>query len=601
MRNLRASLATLALAAGLAAQDCSAPLGTQTLPTLNPYQSDFFIGEPSPMPSVYNGFAYFMDVDLNGAVTLPRIDLWLYDDGDTPNQVGNVTTVRVWRCATTRTGRERTSSAWTLVGTGSLTVADSLSDSVATFATPLALAAGRHGLAIQVLPPTTAANAGNPNVANCGPLHPRIQTYVAGSGNQPGTGNAQVPATARDRFLTVSNQAVARNYLLTDPLTNTPWANNLRFHYLPAATAGYHLAYGAGCYSRPVSWYEWFASGAAAGPLDLANLCLRATLGATRYSVGQGTSTIRMPTGNSLTLTPPAVGTLDDGLFATVTLPFAFPFRGPSGQLTTTQVRIGTNGIVYLSGTADNEFGSYPGVGPWLADAPSIALAFGDWDASGASGPVGGIHYEVDPTNTKVYVTYLSVPEWVNTPPATGSLTAQLVLHSSGLFEIVYGSVTRTGTGAPVVVGFTHGGTTMDPTSRDLVSGGVVQAFTSGDGTVPPSLGMDARPILGTTPNLVTSGAATGTQFTLVALGFAPLAPGLDLAAFGMPGCFQHVQPAVTNGGFFSSGVARTPLAIPNQPSLMGLNLRAQSAPFQPGENPAGILTTNAVCIRIGT
>jgi hypothetical protein len=61
------------------------------------------------------------------------------------------------------------------------------------------------------------------------------------------------------------------------------------------------------------------------------------------------------------------------------------------------------------------------------------------------------------------------------------------------------------------------------------------------------------------------------------------------------------VQPAVTNGGFFASGVARTPLGIPNQPSLMGLNLRAQSAPFQPGENPAGILTTNAVCVRIGT
>lgn len=601
MKHLRALLTACTLGAALVAQDCSAPLGTQVLATLRPYESAFFVGEPSPMPSVYNGFAYFMDVELNSPVTIPRIDLWLYDDGDTPNQIGNVSTVRVWRCATTRTGRERTSSAWTLAGTGSLTVADSVSDSIVTFATPFSLAAGRHGIAIQVLPPTTAQNSGNPNVANCGPLHPRVQTWVAGSGNQPGSGNQQVPTSARDRFLTLSNQAVARNYLLTDPLASTPWANNLAFHYVPAATAGYHVAYGAGCYGRPVSWYEWFPDGPTAAAFDLANVSLRASLGASGYSVSQGTSAIRAPATPSLTQTPPPVGNLDDGLFQAVTLPFAFPYRSGTSQLTTTQIRIGTNGIVYLSGTADNEFASYPGVAAWLGDVPSIALAFGDWDASGASGPVGGIHCDVDATNGKVYVTYVNVPEWVNAPPAAASLTAQLVLHASGLIEMVYGSVTRSAAGAPVLAGYSQGFTTAASQSRDLVVAGSVPSFAGGDGTVPPSLTLDARPVLGTVPNLVTTGVAPATQFTLVVLGFAAVAPGLDLGVFGMPGCFQHVQPAVTNGGFFASGVARTPLGIPNQPSLMGLNLRAQSAPFQPGENPAGILTTNAVCVRIGT
>lgn len=601
MKHLRALLTACTLGATLVAQDCGAPLGTQVLATLSPYESAFFVGEPSPMPAVYNGFAYFMDVELNGAVTVPRIDLWLYDDGDTPNQIGNVSTVRVWRCATTRSGRERTSSAWTLVGTGSLTVADSVSDSIVTFATPFSLAAGRHGIAIQVLPPTTAQNSGNPNVANCGPLHPRVQTWVAGSGNQPGSGNQLVPTLARDRFLTLSNQAVARNYLLTDPLASTPWANNLAFHYVPAATAGYHVSYGAGCYGRPVSWYEWFPAGATAAAFDLTSTCLRASLGTSGYSVSPGTSSIRMPTSPSLTITPPPVGTLDDGLFQTVTLPFAFPYRSGSSQLTTTQIRIGTNGIVYLSGAADNEFGSYPGVAAWLGDAPSIALAFGDWDASGGSGPVGGIHCDVDATNGKVYITYVNIPEWVNSPPASASLTAQLVLHASGLIEMVYGSVSRSAAGAPVLAGYSQGHTSALPGSRDLVVAGAVLPFAGGDGTMPPGLTLDARPLLGTVPNLVTSGVASTTQFTLVVLGFAALAPGLDLGGFGMPGCFQHVQPAVTNGGFFASGVARTPLAIPNQPSLMGLNLRAQSAPFQPGENPAGILTTNAICIRIGT
>lgn len=601
MKHLRALLTSCLLGSALVAQDCSAPLGTQVLPTLRPYESEFFVGEPSPMPATYNGFAYFMDVELNGNVTVPRLDLWLYDDGDTPNQIGNLATVRVWRCATTRTGRERTSSAWTLAGTGTVTVADAVSDSIVTFATPLALPAGRHGIAIQVLPPTTAQNSGNPNVANCGPLHPRVQTWVAGSGNQPGRGNQQVATTARDRFLTISNQAVARNYLLTDPLTSTPWANNLAFHYVPAATAGYHVSYGAGCYERPVSWYEWFPAGPTATGLDLANITVRASLGASGYSVSQGTSAIRAPSSTSLTLTPPPVGTLDDGLFQAVTLPFAFPFRSGTSQLTTTQIRIGTNGIVYLSGTADNEFGSYPGVAAWLGDVPSIALAFGDWDASGASGPVGGIHCDIDAATGKVYVTYASVPEWLNSPPASASLTAQLVLHASGLIEMIYGSVSRSAAGAPVIAGFSQGFTSAVPASRDLVVAGAVPSFTGGDGTQPPSLTLDARPILGTVSQLVTSGVSSTTQFTLVVLGFAPVTPAFDLGNFAMPGCFQYVQPAVTNGGFFAGGVARTPLGIPNQPSLMGLNLRAQSAPFQPGENPAGILTTNAVCVRVGT
>ena len=59
----------------------------------------------------------------------------------------------------------------------------------------------------------------------------------------------------------------------------------------------------------------------------------------------------------------------------------------------------------------------------------------------------------------------------------------------------------------------------------------------------------DARPVLGSTINLVTDNIATSTSFAgflVMGLGRIP-APGTELSAFGMPGCYQHITTDFTN------------------------------------------------------
>lgn len=592
MRTIHSILSIAGLVAALHAQNCNAPLGGATLATIDPFNATHYVGTPNPLPATYNGFATMFDLNNNGAISISRVDMNLYNEGSVNlDQRGNVSVAEIWTCATTRVGNELVAAAWTLAGSGTLTVAGFNEDSIASFPTPVTIPAGTYGVAINIKACSPTLSAASANVANCGPLNPLVVLPSV----QP-----NVPLGATDQFMVISNTVTQRDFTFSG--VGASHGCNLEIHYTPAASAGYVQKYGNGCYSKPPSWFEEFPSATTTpGTFDISNSGIQCVPNGASYIVAQGVAAITPPLSASLTATTPAVGNNDDGLYAAITLPWSFPYANGSTPGSTTQIMIGTNGIVFLTGTATNSFGSYPGITSWLNDLPSIALAYGDWDATGGSGTIGGIHYDVDPSNTKVYITYNSIPEWVPTLPSTGTVTAQLVLHSSGLIEMIYGTVAQATAGAPIITGFTPGNGTANPGNRNLAVAGAVLGFTSGDGSVPAILGMDARPIIGTTPNLVTSNVKPTTLFTILVVGFSAVSPGIDLSGFGMPGCFQYVAPAITNGSFFSNGVALTPLGIPNNPSYVGINIRAQSAPFQAGENPAGILTSNALCIRVGT
>ncbi|MEY4675137.1 MAG: hypothetical protein RL148_2921 [Planctomycetota bacterium] len=592
MRKFHSILTIAGLAAALHAQNCNSPLGSASIITIDPFGATHYVGTPNPLPATYNGFATLFDMNLNGAISITSIDCNLYNEGSVnPDQRGNVAVAEIWTCATTRVGNELVASAWTLAGSGTLTVAGFNENSTATFTTPVAIPAGTYGVAFNVKACNPTLSAASANVANCGPLNPLVILPSV----QP-----NVPLGATDQFMVLSNTVTQRDFTFSG--VGASHGCNLRMTYTPAATAGYVQAYGAGCYSKPPSWYQEFPSAVTTpGTFDISNSAIQVVPNGVSYVVAQGTSAITTPLSTSLTTTTPAVGNNDDGLYAAITLPWSFPYANGSTPGSTTQIMIGTNGIVFLSGTATNSFGSYPGVTSWLNDIPSIAPAYGDWDGTGGSGAIGGIYYDVDPSTTKVYITWQSLPEWVPTLPSTGTVTCQLVLHSSGLIEMIYGTVAQATAGAPIITGFTPGNGTANPGNRDLAIAGAVLGFVSGDGSVPAILTMDARPIIGTTPNLVTSNVKPTTLFTVMVVGFSAITPGADLAGFGMPGCSQYVVPAITNGSFFNNSVALTPLAIPNNPSYVGINIRAQSAPFQAGDNPAGILTSNALCVRVGT
>lgn len=586
------SILTIAgLAAALHAQNCNSPLGSSTIVTIDPFGATHYVGSPNPLPATYNGFATLFDLNNNGAISISRVDMNLYNEGSVlPDQRGNVAVAEIWTCATTRVGNELVASAWTLAGSGTLTVAGYNEDSIASFPTPVTIPAGTYGVAVNIKACSPTLSAASANVANCGPLNPLVILPTV----QP-----NVPLGATDQFMVLSNTVTQRDFTFSG--VGASHGCNIEIHYTPAASAGYVQKYGDGCYSKPPSWYEFFNVTTTPGTFDISNSGIQCVPNGSSYIVAQGIAAITPPLSTSLTTTTPAAGNNDDGLYAAITLPWSFPYANGSTPGSTTQIMIGTNGIVFLSGTATNTFGAYPGVTSWLNDLPSIAPAYGDWDATGGSGAIGGIYYDVDPSNTKVYITWQSLPEWVPTLPSTGTVTCQLVMHSSGLIEMIYGSVAQATAGCPIITGFTPGNGAGNPGNRDLAIAGAVLGFQSGDGSVPAILGMDARPIIGTTPNLVTSNVKPTTLFTILVVGFSAVTPGADLSGFGMPGCFQYVAPAITNGSFFNNGVALTPLGIPNNPSYVGINIRAQSAPFQSGENPAGILTSNALCIRVGT
>jgi hypothetical protein len=81
---------------------------------------------------------------------------------------------------------------------------------------------------------------------------------------------------------------------------------------------------------------------------------------------------------------------------------------------------------------------------------------------------------------------------------------------------------------------------------------------------------------------------------------------GLDLTFAGMPGCSLYLNPTPILLNFFTINgggvgpVESYSLPIPANPTLNGLELNFQTGVFSAGLNPAGILVSNATCLRLG-
>jgi hypothetical protein len=117
-----------------------------------------------------------------------------------------------------------------------------------------------------------------------------------------------------------------------------------------------------------------------------------------------------------------------------------------------------------------------------------------------------------------------------------------------------------------------------------------------------PQLGLNARPVIGTTVTFQTSNIVAGTLSNLWLFGFAPDPVGLDLGPFGLPGCRLHLQlgsAIVINFSAVSGGSSTVALPIPLDPSYSGIVLHGQAAPMTSGFN-AGFFASNAVCVALG-
>jgi len=136
----------------------------------------------------------------------------------------------------------------------------------------------------------------------------------------------------------------------------------------------------------------------------------------------------------------------------------------------------------------------------------------------------------------------------------------------------------------------------------------IASTFGQGCGTPPltasPAAG--SRPILGATQtidigNVPAGFAAMAYGFSMSALGAAQLP--LDLGGIGMTGCSALQSCDSLFEACASSGPATATysVTVPNLPGLLSLRVWLQAWAPAPGQNPAGLIASNAVSLLLGS
>ena len=337
--------------------------------------------------------------------------------------------------------------------------------------------------------------------------------------------------------------------------------------------------YGTGCYTSYGAYAQTFG---AASPFDLSGNATTAVVVnhapiANGYTVQSGANAWFTPVAANL-----ALG--DDALSAAITLPFTFTYPGGS----TTQIRICSNGFVWLNGTSTAT--EYQPTVTSLAAGPARLAPL--WmDLNPLAG--GTVHYDIEPGNAAVCVTWNAVFLY-NTTVAN---SCQLRLRNTGAVEFRYRTVGSTT--ATNVVGRSRGVSAVPP-NTDISAAMPFPITVDAAGLTFTAVN---RPILGTTQTInLTNVPNPASSIGLVAIGFTQTNPGIDLVVIGAPGCFLY-NPATVLQTLFPL-VATTPwsLAIPNTPALSNSHVYVQGAALvPPGSNAFGLLTSNGIDLLLGT
>jgi hypothetical protein len=504
----------------------------------------------SPLTTLYAGgnglgaaSTIYFDLVVNAPLLVSQIDVNLSSAAST------VGSIEVRLCPTTYVGNDTNAGAWTLVSTGAVT---SLGGGIASSAavTPFPLAPGNHGVAI------TYVGVG--------------QNYTDGNGTTtPGSGTNQTYSTAELTLLAGASSAGAPG----TAICCQPRVFNGAIHYTVSGsgTVATRTLYGEGCVSRFGSFYELFPN----GTFDLSNTSLSMIYTGTGYAVlpiGTGWFT---PVSTPITLT-------DDSVSPAQNLGFSLPFPGGS----TSDVYISSNGFVWAQSSTNNGC---------CAGLPSGLLTLGarwcpNW---GDLNPgVGGtVHFDTDPANGAAYVTFVNVPEF---GVAANTNTFQVAFFSTGVVEFRYQSCLQSNRN--VLVGWSPGAANLDPGSIDLSA--ALPVNTQSPDVRPLALTTSARPVTGTSINLITSNIQPSAAFGAVLLSFQQL--NIPLASIGMDGCTQLTGGDATllfvPGGQTSAVV---PFAVPN---FVGFTVYGQSVVLDPasGLTSLGAVASNGVQLFFG-
>jgi len=502
------------------------------------------LGAQSPLTTLFQGGAllngptvYFNDLVVNVPIQLTQIDV------NTTSTVNTVGSLDVYLIAGTRVGNETNVSAWTLASTATVTAAGANMPSVGVLTTPIVLAPGNYGLAIQ-------SNVINSSYTNSTGLnYSTVElTLLSGGGSANGALGTAVCCQPRT------------------------WSGSI--HYLPAGsgTVATHTPFGVGCpaSSGGSTFYQLFPN----GTFNLSNQSIQMVPVGDGYIVLPGSSAWHTPTSPPLPLT-------DNSISAAQNL--GFTMRYPGGW--TSAVFVCSNGFVWAQPNTNN--GCCAGnVANLLTLGARWCPNWGDLNPSAG----GAVQFDTDPPSGAAYVTFTNVPE-IGQPQNLN--TFQISFSNSGVVEYRYRTCMQSN--RAVLTGWSAGANANDPGSANLLT---ALPILTGAERRPLGLVASARPVAGNNINLMTLNVSASAPFGATIFGLVQA--NMDLTSFGMPGCLQYTSSDVTF--LFVSGgapVFAQPLTVPN---LIGFNLYCQSAVYDPnlGVNPLGAVSSNGVNLRIG-
>lgn len=121
----------------------------------------------------------------------------------------------------------------------------------------------------------------------------------------------------------------------------------------------------------------------------------------------------------------------------------------------------------------------------------------------------------------------------------------------------------------------------------------------------PPALGSQGRPVLGEVFSIAASGLDPQGGVVLGMVGadrtaWLGLPLPLPLGALGMPGCSLWIAPTFSLSVPKARGSASLPLRLPTDPAFAGASFYAQVLDVRRGANPIGLVSSNALAVRIG-
>ncbi|MBL8729439.1 MAG: hypothetical protein JNM25_13470 [Planctomycetes bacterium] len=390
---------------------------------------------------------------------------------------------------------------------------------------------------------------------------------------------------------------------------------------LPNGTGGYqalvtcepaaHVAFGAGCYDiARESWYQYFADAASASAaLQGRSLTLQ--------PAGAG-YVVTWNAGGAAGYVPPVNPTnfvrSDDGQHVLdLTLAGLPALPVPGGAATTLYVHDNgfvSTGVGNLGGAWNEPAFDDVTPTPSFRNAPETAFwSWHDYNPFEATGGQIGWHY--DAALTKLYLTWQGV-ENHSTPTAANPSTIQFQFDlGSGQVDYIWSAIdtdTTSPFGSAHLIGYSPGGASLDPGPLDLaldlpiVSAPDVRAMALS--VAPAPVINPSTTVTYTIANVPEFAPGSGTHIATLFLSVGAQVPGIDLAAFGAPGCSVFLAALELNLDvpISATSTATRSVAISNVYFAPGDVFFTQAAalfdaafPLPNGQNAFGVLVSNAV------